>query len=132
VFFTFDKNRKPIYWNTRSIETHPYIKSFNAPSRPGEYSKENTVFNLNNAHKAKFVFIHEGVFNSFMTAPGGIATFGKQITDEQLKLIILEETPGKPIYLMQDSDAWEQMIKAANRIHAIEPLDKYTLLQRSR
>lgn len=120
VFFTFDGNRKPIYWNTRSIEDRPYIKSFNAPSRPGEYSKENTVFNLNNTDKAKLIFVHEGVFNSFMTPPGGIATFGKQITEEQVRLI-LEATPGKPIYLMLDSDAWEQMIKTADKIHAIEP-----------
>jgi transcription elongation factor Elf1 len=120
VFFTFDNNHRPIYWNTRSIESNPFIKSFNAPSRMGEYSKENTVFNINNARKYQNIFIHEGVFNSFMTPQGGIATFGKQITTEQLH-IILQETPGKPLFLMQDTDAWEQMIKAANRIHEMEP-----------
>jgi len=122
VFYTFDENRKPLYWNTRSIEKNAFIKSFNAPSKPTEYSKNNTIFNLNNVKYADKIVVHEGVFNSFMTPGCGVATFGKQVTDEQIR-VLLEKTQEKkqPIYLYLDTDAWEQMIKAANKIHAAEP-----------
>lgn len=120
VFFTFDNKHRPVYWNTRSIDPNPFIKSFNAPSRPGEYSKDNSIFNLNNARKADNIYVHEGVFNSFMTPQGGVATFGKQVTTEQVSLL-LKDTPGKPIYLMLDTDAWQQMITAAKKIREIDP-----------
>lgn len=122
VFFTFDENRKPIYWNTRSIEPEPFIKSFNAPSKPGEYSKNNTVFNLNNVLNADKIVVHEGVFNSFMTPGCGVATFGKKITEEQVKLILQAAKKGnKPIYLFLDTDAWKEMIDTANMIHRLDP-----------
>jgi DNA primase len=121
IFYTFDENRKPLYWNTRCI-TDWGIKSFNAPSREGEYSKNTTVFNLNNAKYADKVVVHEGVFNSFMTPRCGVATFGKQITDVQINLLLNETPISTPIYLFLDTDAWEQMISAANRIKNKQPL----------
>lgn len=120
VFFTFDEKRKPLYWNTRSIERDPFIKSFNAPSREDEYSKNNTIFNLNNVHNADKVVVHEGVFNSFMTPGCGVATFGKKVTEDQVKLL-LAVAKGKPIYLFLDTDAWKEMIATANVIHSIDP-----------
>jgi CHC2 zinc finger len=122
VFYTFDENRKPLYWNTRSIEKQPFIKSFNAPSREGEYSKNNTIFNLNNAKHADKIVVHEGVFNSFMTPDTGVATFGKQITEDQVKLLLSETQERKqPIYLFLDTDAYKQMISSANLIKEHEP-----------
>lgn len=122
VFFTFDESNKPIYWNTRSIEKNPFIKSFNAPSREGEYSKNNTVFNLNNVHNADKIVVHEGVFNSFMTPGCGVATFGKKITEEQVKLLLSVSTKRNiPIYLFLDTDAWKEMITTANLIKRLEP-----------
>ena len=122
VFFTFDDHRKPLYWNTRSIDPNPFIKSFNAPSRDGEYSKNNTVFNLNNANNTDKIVVHEGVFDSFMTPGCGVATFGKMVTDEQIDLILQKTRDNKlPIYLYLDTDAWSQMISSANRIKSRDP-----------
>lgn len=122
VFFTFDDKRKPLYWNTRSIEDSPFIKSFNAPSRIDEYSKNNTIFNLNNANNTDKIVVAEGVFNALTIGQSGVATFGKQITDEQAKMLI-EKTRGNrlPIYLWLDTDAWVQMIKTANKLHSLDP-----------
>jgi ribosomal protein L37AE/L43A len=122
VFFTFDDKRRPLYWNTRSIEKAPFIKSFNAPSRPGEYSKDTTVFNLNNAKNYDKIVVHEGVFNSFMTPGCGVATFGKMVTDHQVTLLLNETKERKqPIYLYLDTDAWKQMIASARKIKEKEP-----------
>ena len=122
VFFTFNSKGEPVYWNTRSIEPNPFIKSFNAPSRKGEYSKNNTIFNLNNVKYADKVVVHEGVFNSFMTPDSGVATFGKMITDDQVELLLRETRERKPpIYLFLDSDAWQEMIKSAAKIKRVEP-----------
>lgn len=122
IFYTFDNNRKPIYWNTRSIDPSPFIKSFNAPSRENEYSKNNTVFNLNNARHADKIVIHEGVFDSLMTPGCGVAAFGKMVTDEQVNIILAATQEKKqPIYLYLDTDAWKQMIASANKIKSTEP-----------
>jgi DNA primase len=122
VFFTFDEKRKPVYWNTRSIEHDPFIKSFNAPSKTNEYSKNNTIFNLNNILGADKIVVHEGVFNSFMTPGCGVATFGKKVTEEQVNMLVAAaQKMQAPIYLYLDTDAWKEMITTANMIHAKDP-----------
>jgi transcription elongation factor Elf1 len=122
VFFTLDENRKPLYWNTRSIDPDPFIKSFNAPSKEGEYSKQNTVFNLNNLQNADKIVVHEGVFDSIMTPGCGVATFGKKVTEEQVKLILKVAQKYKlPIYLYLDTDAWKEMITTADMIRSMDP-----------
>jgi len=118
VFYTFNSNGKPVYWNTRSIDPNPFIKSLNGIAKEGEYSKLNTVFNLNNAKYEDKIVIVESVFNSLTIGPSAVASFGKQVADEQLDLILREtEEKKQPIYLFLDTDAWKSMIKVANRIY---------------
>lgn len=122
VFFTFDEKRKPIYWNTRSIEEDPFIKSFNAPAKEEEYSKNNTIFNLNNIGDVDKIVVHEGVFDSIMTPGCGVATFGKKITEEQTRrLLAVAQKRRIPIYLYLDTDAWKEMIASAHTIHSMDP-----------
>lgn len=117
VFFTFDENNKPVYWNTRSIEKNPFIKSFNGVSREGEYSKENTVFNLNNAKYTDKIVICEGVFNALTVGESGVATFGKKVTDKQIELLLSETKERRlPIYIYLDADAWKEMIELARKL----------------
>jgi len=117
VFFTFNDKRKPLYWNTRSIDPNPYIKSFNAPSREGEYSKKNTLFNLNNANNSDRIVVTEGVFDAMTVGQSGVATFGKMITDQQVdELLQKTKDNNLPIYLYLDKDAWESMIESARKI----------------
>jgi len=123
VFFTHDDKGRPMYWNTRALDKTAFIKSFNAPSKTTEYSKNNTIFNLNWAKYTDKIVITEGFFDA-ITIPNnnGVATFGKQITAEQVSLLIREtEDRQLPIYLYLDRDAWEQMIKSAHRIKAQAP-----------
>ena len=123
VFFTLDEKGNPIYWNTRSIERNPLIKSFNAPSKADEYSKNNVIFNLNNINEScDKIVVHEGFFDAIMTPDCGVATFGKKVTTEQVQLLVNKaQQYNLPIYLYLDTDAWEEMIATANLIRKVAP-----------
>lgn len=120
VFFTFDDRGNPIYWNTRSIDPNPFIKSFNAPSKDNEYSKNNTIFNLNNAKHTDKIVVTEGVFDA-LTIPNnsGVATFGKKITEMQIDLLVeAANFRNIPIYLFLDSDAQKEVNQALERLQS--------------
>lgn len=122
VFFAFDARRKAIYWNTRSIDPKPFIKSLNAPAKPTEYSKATVVMNLNNAWNKDRIVIVEGFFNMTTIGDCAVVTYGKQVSNTQVKMI-LEATEKKkqPIYIYLDRDGWGEAIKVADKIHKLEP-----------
>jgi len=122
IFFTFNDLGVPIYWNTRSIDPNPFIKSFNAPAKTTEYSKNNSVFNLNRARFYDKIVVTEGVFNALTVGYHGVATFGKKVTEEQVRIMLNATEQFKtPIYLFLDKDAWKEMIQSAHTIHRIDP-----------
>lgn len=128
IFLTYDVEGQPIYWNTRAIHKDAYIKSFNAPSLPNEYGKANTIFNLNRARKTGKVIINEGVFNALSCGDSGVATFGKQITHEQVDLLkqVIRRNPETKFYIFLDRDAYdkgvklgEELIKHTNNVYLV-------------
>lgn len=121
VFFTFDAYGKYVYWNTRSIEPNPYLKTINAPAKDNEYSRKDVVFNLNKAKNQPFIVINEGVFDALTFGDFGVATFGKQVTDRQIDLILktIRDRDRKPkIYLFLDKDATKETVDSASRLYA--------------
>ena len=131
VFLTHGDDGQYQYWNTRAI-ADSYIKSFNAPSKDGEYSKKNTIFNLNIACKTPQVVITEGVPDALTLGESGVGTFGKQVTDAQINLILKSVAPEQPIYVYLDKDAKNEIKKLAERLYerhketyiVISPTDK--------
>lgn len=117
VFITFDTNGKAIYWNTRSIDPDPYIKSFNGVAvNDYQHTKKNTIFNLNRTLNHVMV-VCEGVFNALTCTQGnyvGVATFGKNISDEQVKMIINSQATS--IYLFLDNDANQETFNLIKRL----------------
>lgn len=111
VFTTYNKQGQPIYWNTRSIEKNPKIKSLNGLSNNSTtYTRKDCVFNLNRVKDD--MVICEGVFNALTCTQGnyvGVATFGKVITNEQKKLIA--QANPKHYYIFLDNDAKSEEIK---------------------
>lgn len=105
VFLTYGLDGKYIYWNTRSIEPNPYVKSINAPIYDGCYSKKTAIFNFNSAIKEKNIVITEGVPDAITLGNSGVGTFGKQVTSEQIKLILDNVSDNQNIYVMLDMDA---------------------------
>lgn len=119
VFLTHDDNGNYQYWNTRSIEPDPVIKSFNGTALEGEYSKRSSVFNLNVAKHLKEIVIVEGVPDALTIGPEGVGTFGKQVTDEQVRVITKDLTPDQRIYVMLDDDAQEEIVKLASKLYKV-------------
>lgn len=117
VFPTYNQQGKMVYWNTRSIELHPFIKSINAMSEPNQYSRKDVVWNMNKIHSNSYMVICEGVFNALTSSVGpytGIATFGKAITDSQVQL--MKKLNPKRYYIFLDNDAKDQELKLAKRL----------------
>lgn len=117
VFTTKDFDNQPIYWNTRSIEANPYTKSFNCPEFKQHYSKKTCIFNFNNAYKCAKIVITEGVPDSLTIGASGIGTFGKQVTQEQVDLILSHISKKQKLYIMLDMDAKKEIIKLANKLY---------------
>lgn len=117
IFLTHDKDGNYQYWNSRSIESKPKIKTFNAPAKDNEYSKRTSVFNLNTAIKQPDIVIVEGVPDALTIGPSGVATFGKQVTDEQVDLIVNNININQNIYIMLDADAKDLSAKLAQKIY---------------
>lgn len=117
IFITYNELGHPIYWNTRSIDPNPLIKSINAPAVENkEYSRRDVVFNANRLceNNLKGVIINEGVFNALTVDTqeyAGVATFGKQVTQDQIDLILSGNA--KDYYIFLDNDAPEQIYNLA-------------------
>lgn len=120
VFTTYDQSHQPVYWNTRSIDYHPYIKSINALSNTNEYSKSDIIFNMDQIASDTNMVICEGVFNAITCTQGdyvGVATFGKAITNDQINLMI-KLNPAKYI-LFLDNDAFDESHQLYKRLSAL-------------
>lgn len=116
VFLTYGLDGKYIYWNTRSIEPNPYVKSINAPIYDGCYSKKTAIFNFNSAIKEKNIVITEGVPDAITLGKSGVGTFGKQVTSDQIKLILDNVSDNQNIYVMLDMDAKPYIERLGRRL----------------
>jgi len=121
IFITYDNEGMPIFWNSRSIDKDPAVKSLNAPARENEFGKHNTIFNLNLARREEAIVICEGVFNALTVGQEGVATFGKKVTEGQLDLIkkALYDNNKLRIYVFTDSDARNEGAKQAKELSKI-------------
>lgn len=119
IFITHSDDGTYRYWNSRSIEPDPYIKSFNGLAGPDEYSKRNSVFNLNRAKHQKHIYICEGVPDALTMGIGGVATFGKQVTQAQIDLITKDLENKQVIYVTLDMDAKKEMLALAQKLYQV-------------
>ena len=113
VFLTYNDRGEYVYWNTRSIDPNNFIKTFNAPSGEGEYGKADVIFNLNNAKNQDNIILCEGVFDALTFSDNGIATFGKKVSKEQVRLLEENLIPEQKLYIFLDTDAIDESIELA-------------------
>lgn len=116
VFLTHDFKGNYIYWNTRAIG-ESYVKSFNAPGQDDQYSKRTCIFNLNQAVNTDCIVINEGVPDALTVGESGVATFGKQLTKEQVELIVDHLKSNQRVYILLDNDAKDQIVKLARALY---------------
>lgn len=82
------------------------------------------VFNLHNIQVGiDKLIINEGVINSIIAGTNSVATFGKHVSNSQLKLI-LEKYP-KEIYVSLDADAYDIALNLCNRITQVSSSKVY-------
>lgn len=105
IFLTYDFEGKYIYWNTRSIETSPYLKSINASGTEEQYGRADVMFNFNGAINLDEIVLTEGVFDALTVGDKGISGFGKQYSKNQIKLLKEHVHPKQKIYILLDRDA---------------------------
>lgn len=105
VFLTHDFEGNYMYWNTRSIDPNPYLKSINASGKETEYTRGDSIFNFNLASKLPRIVLTEGVFDALTVGPEGVSGFGKQYTETQLRLILDNIEPHQELYILLDRDA---------------------------
>lgn len=133
IVFVAYKDGKPVYWNTRSILKNPFMKTFNAYAKENQYSKRDVVFNIDKVNPNMVTVICESVFNALTVSDNlkgltGVATYGKVITDTQIRLILSKKP--KAIYLGLDPDALNETYQLYKRLltHGY-PNDRIKLLQ---
>lgn len=115
VFFCYDKQGNYQYWNTRAIDKQT-PKSINAPELKEHYGKGKVVYNLYEAVKKRDIVLTEGVPDALTLGQSGIATYGKGVTDVQLKLILDNVHKDQNIYVMLDMDAYPKLLEVAEKI----------------
>lgn len=117
IFYTYNQHNQPVYWSTRSIDPHPYIKSINAIADKNEVSRKDIVYNMNHINQYSKMVICEGIFNAITCTNEtytGIATLGKAITDNQIRL--MTKLNPQAYYIFLDNDAKDQELKLARRL----------------
>lgn len=117
IFTTYNDEGEYVYWNSRVIDNNP-TKSINAPAMKNELSKNEVIFNLNLAKKTDSIVICEGVFNALTVGMSGVATFGKMITQDQLKALREAKNSNSSLtfYIFLDNDAKKQAIQVASQL----------------
>ena len=86
-------------------------------SRANEYSKKNVIWNMNHVTNDCDMVICEGVFNAISCTQGnyvGVATFGKNITNDQIRL--MRDLNPRNYLLFLDNDAQEQQLELYQRL----------------
>lgn len=131
IIFVNYENGKPSYWNTRSIERNPFLKTFNATPLDNTYhSKKDSVFNLDKVSNNTTCVICESVFNALTVSDNfsdlvGVATYGKVITDKQLVKIVSKKP--KKIIIGLDQDATYEMYNLVSRLQSLNYYNIYTI-----
>lgn len=94
-------------------------------SNPPQSARRSLVFNLHNIPKREPIIIAEGVISAIFTGRNGVATYGKYVTDTQMKLI-LNNKP-KAIYVALDPDAQDQAVRLCDSLVSISDIPIYLI-----
>lgn len=121
IFVAHNALGEPIYWNTRSIEPYPYLKTLNANSKGG-YTRKDALFGIDKVRPNDKLVIVESVFNALTINDiynnlKAVATYGKMVTSTQLSQIL--NLKPSCIYLGLDPDAVRETAGLYNRLREL-------------
>ncbi len=118
----FDVGDNIIYFVGRSIYKHIEPKILNPF---GE--RKSILFNWNIAQNFSEIYLAEGVFGALTMYPYGVAALGKEITDEQIMVILRSKV--KIINILLDGSAMQEAYSVANKILSLTSKIKVRVLK---
>lgn len=118
----FDLGDNIIYFVGRSIYKHIKPKILNPF---GE--RKSILFNWNIAQKFSEIYLAEGVFGALVFYPYGVAALGKEITEEQILIILRSKV--KIINIVLDGNAIQDAYNVANKILSLTSKIKIRVLK---
>jgi hypothetical protein len=107
---------RQVYFTNRTVGDHP-AKSKNPPNRDGYYSATKVLLNFDGVVGAERIEIVEGPID-MMAPPNAVATLGKRLHDDQIKLLEYLISKGtREIVIARDADAdcWTDYCRLAGR-----------------
>jgi len=128
LVFPVWENNKLMYYQARAMwDAQPgeqYVKSLNPPKIPGAAGPSDVLMNLESAKHYPRVAITEGPIDCIHAGVDAVCTFGKKISDTQIKKLVYAGV--KAVDLMWDGPspsepkgAWPEMLQAATRLSGI-------------
>jgi hypothetical protein len=81
---SFDSEGEINFWVSRSCDDDDYLRYKNPE---GPY-RENAVFHLYRAVRHGWIVITEGVFSAIAVGRNAVATFGKEVSDQQVYMLV--------------------------------------------
>lgn len=98
---------------------------------PKGSNKSRSVFNLHRIpENPSRIIITEGVFSSISAGRDAVATYGKLVSDDQIRMIIAKNP--KRVYVMLDHDAEHQAVALATQLNQVLPDVYYVKLEDDR
>jgi hypothetical protein len=119
---TFDMTHRLTFFVARAIKPITFTKhgkNVEAPKylNPKGGGRKFSLFNLNRAVEHPTVLVTEGVFSAIAAGASAVATFGKLVTDTQLRLLV-EHCKDKEVVVCLDGDAHAETLNVSARLHA--------------
>jgi hypothetical protein len=109
IFPDFDDEDNCIYWVARTYKGHK-VKYKN----PGRSHARNQVYNLARASRFKTCVVAEGVTSAIACGYNGVATYGKEVTENQISM--LASAAFDHYTIAHDGDARPEALDLATRL----------------
>ena len=87
LVFPLYQNGELVYWTSRAVAPNPWVKSLNPKKLEGHFNREDVLFNFDACRGLPRVSLVEGPFDCMAASPA-IALLGKEISPEQVELIL--------------------------------------------
>lgn len=109
IFPDFDSKGECVYWVARSYKGHR-VKYKN----PAGSNARDKIYNLTKASKFKTCVVAEGVISAIACGYNGVATYGKEVTSQQVSMLV--RAGFSHYFIAQDGDAKKESLYLADKL----------------
>jgi len=109
IFPDYDDDGDCVYWVARTYKGHK-VKYKN----PAKSNARDKIFNLSKASRYQTCVIAEGVISAIACGYNGIATYGKEVTQQQIDMLV--SVSFDHYHIAHDGDARKESLHLAERL----------------